>query len=199
MKSFIRENSDVIVKFIITHIVMSIMGIMVGLAILSIEGDVEGISSIAIIASVFTVGFMCFLHYDEMYFVGVKEGIRIRSEGGKIDLYKGLKISLIAYSPVILSGIVAIAVDLFAGDVENASPIALLIYYALQGSYLSLYKIRVALGVTGYVVITLLPALIAGSLGYAIGAKDKTIRGMMGMNVKPPYDGPLERKPKNKK
>lgn len=139
------------------------------------------------------------MHYDDMFFAAVKEGIRIRSEGGKIDVFKGLKITLIAYSPVLLCGIITIFVDIFAGDVENASAVTLLIYYAMQGSYLALYKVRVMLGVVGYVIITLLPALIASSLGYAIGVQDKTLRGIMGMNVKPPFDGPLERKPKDKK
>ncbi len=195
MKKFLQDNSDCIVKFIMTHIVMSILGIMVGLAVLSIEGEADSISAIAIIGSVFTIGFMCFMHYDDMYFVGVKEGIRIRSEGGKIEPSKGLKITLLAYSPVILSGLIAIIMSFVGTD---AAPISLLIYYAFQGSFLGLYKIRVYLGVIGYVLVTLLPAIIVSSLGYYMGLKDKTLRGMMGMNVKPPYDGPLERKPKNK-
>ncbi len=195
---FVRENSDIIVKFILTHLVMSVLGIMVGLAVLSIEGDTDSISAIAIIGSLFTIGFMCFMHYDDMYFYAVKEGIRIRAEGGKTDVLKGLKITLVAYAPVLISGVAAIIVDLFAGDVENASPIALLIYYFLQGSYLGLYKIRVYLGVTGYVIVTLIPAVVASFMGYAIGLKDKTLRGMLGMNVKPPFEGPLDRKPKNK-
>ncbi len=196
MKKFLSENSDCIVKFIMTHIVMSILGIMVGLAVLSIEGEADSISAIAIIGSVFTIGFMCFMHYDDMYFVGVKEGIRIRSEGGNIDPLKGLKITLLAYSPVMLAGFIAIIMSLVGSD--DASGISLLIYYAFQGSFLGLYKIRVYLGVIGYVVITLLPAILVSSLGYYMGLKDKTLRGMMGMNVKPPYDGPLERKPRNR-
>jgi len=196
MKKFLSENSDCIVKFIMTHIVMSILGIMVGLAVLSIEGEADSISAIAIIGSVFTIGFMCFMHYDDMYFVGVKEGIRIRSEGGNIDPLKGLKITLLAYSPVMLAGLIAIIMSLVGSD--DASGISLLIYYAFQGSFLGLYKIRVYLGVIGYVIITLLPAILVSSLGYYMGLKDKTLRGMMGMNVKPPYDGPLERKPRNR-
>ncbi len=191
MKRFFNENFDCIFKFVMTHIVMSVMGIMVGLAVLSIDND-----AIAIIGSVVTIGFMCFMHYDDMYFVGVKEGIRIRSEGGVIDSWKGLKITLLAYSPVLLVGLAAIILDLVASD--NVSGIALLIYYAVQGSFLGLYKIRVYLGVIGYVVITLIPAIFVSSLGYYMGLKDKTLRGMMGMKVKPPYDGPLERKPRNR-
>lgn len=198
MLKFIRENVDIIVKFLVTHLVMSVLGIMVGLSVLSFENASEGMSSIAIIASVFTVGFMCFMHYDDMYFCAVKEGIRIRSEGGERKYIKGLYLTLVAYSPVIIVGFIAIIIDLTAGGVENASPIALLIYYFCQGSFLCLYRLREAVGVTGYVLITLLPAIISSTLGYVIGIKDKTIRGMMGFNVKPPYDGPMERKPKNK-
>ncbi len=193
MKRFCSENSPIIVKFILTHIVMSLLGIMVGLAVIVIGGPT---SALTIVSSIFTIGFLCFMHYDDMYFYAVKEGIRLRAEGKKIDVFKGLKVTLIAYSPVILVGIVAIIIDLAAGGVENASPIALLVYYIMQGSYLTLYGVREAIGVTGYVIVTLLPAIIVSSLGYAFGVQDKTLRGILGFQVKPPYDGPMERKPK---
>lgn len=199
MIKFIRENSEIIVKFILTHVVMSILGIMVGLAVLVMEGDVEGMSAIAYIGSLFTVGFMCFMHYDEMFFYAAKEGIKARSEEYKLDKFKGLKIILVAYAPVLFCGFVAIIVDLFASNIENVSSITLLIYYAVQGSFLALYKIREALGVSLYVIITLLPALISALLGYYIGIKDKTLRGLFGFKVKPPFDGPLERKPNDRK
>ena len=35
MKRFYSENSKAITKFIVTHIVMSVLGIMVGLAVLA--------------------------------------------------------------------------------------------------------------------------------------------------------------------
>ncbi len=196
MFKFIRENSGIIVKFILTHVVMSVLGIMVGLAVIVIGGESQGVDIISIIAGVFTVGFMCFMHYDDMYFFAVKEGIRVRSEGAELDRWKGVKIVLIAYSPVILIGVVTSIIDIAAGGILNVSPIALLVYYAVQGSFLPFYVIREYLGVTGYVLITLLPAVISGILGYTIGFKDKTLRGLFGMKVKPPYDGPLERKPK---
>ncbi len=199
MIKFIRENSEIIVKFILTHVVMSILGIMVGLAVLVMEGDVESMSSLAVIGAIFTVGFMCFMHYDEMFFYAAKEGIKARSGGYTIDRFKGLKIIYIAYSPVLLIGFITIVVDLFASNVDNASPIVLLIYYAVQGSFLSLYKIREGLGVTLYVVLTLLPALVSSLLGYYIGIKDKTLRGLLGFKVKPPFDGPLDRKHENHK
>lgn len=196
MKNFIRENTDMIIKFVLTHIVMSVLGIMVGLAVLSIEGDAEGFSVISIVSALFTIGFMCFMHYDDMFFAAEKEGIRIRAEGGQIDIFKGLKVTLLAYSPVLIIGLVAICVDIFASD--EASAISLLAYYAVQGSYLTLYKLLDYVGVIGYVLITLVPAVVASSLGYIFGVKDKTIRGMIGIDVAPPYDGPIERKPKTK-
>ena len=199
MKAFLRDNSAIIVKFILTHVVMSILGIMVGLAILSVEGEAEGISFIALVGTLFTAGFMVFMHYDDMFFYGVKEGIRLRAEKEKVDVFKGMKITLIAYSPVILIGIVTIIVNIINSSTGDASATTLLIYYAVQGSFLGLWKIREILGVTLYILITLLPAFVAGSMGYAIGVQDKTLRGIMGMNVAPPFDGPMERKPKNKK
>lgn len=194
MRRFINENSAAIVKFVTTHIVMSLLGIMVGLAILAIEGESEGMSIIAVVGSVFTIGFMCFLHYDDMFFIAEKEGIRLRAEGEPINYWKGLLIALIAYAPTLIAGLVVIGFDIFAGDVENVRAIPMLIYYAFQGSFLGLYKIRESLGLSVYVILTLLPALVSATLGYALGLKDKTLRQLFGINVKPPYDGPMERK-----
>lgn len=198
MLKFIRENSNLIVKFMMTHLVMSILGLMVGLAILTLEEGSGGFSVIAIVASLFTVGFLCFMHYDDSFFAGVKEGIKHRAEGTKPDVLKGLKIALIGYSPVILIGIAVIIVMLATPAGEDHTPIPLLLFYACQGSFLCLYKLLDYIGIIGYVIVTLLPSIIASFLGYAIGCKDKTIRGIFGMSVKPPFDGPLERKPKNK-
>ena len=198
MLKFIRENSKMIFKFMTTHLVMSILGIMVGLAILTLEEGSGGFSAIALASSLFTVGFLCFMHYDDSFFAGVKEGIKHRAEGTKPDVFKGLKIALIGYSPVIIIGVIVIIFILATPVGEDNTPIPLLLFYACQGSFLCLYKLLDYIGVIGYVIVTLLPAIIASTLGYAIGCKDKTLRGMFGMSVQPPFDGPLERKPKNK-
>ncbi len=198
MKRFLSENSSIIVKFILTHIVMSVLGIMVGLAIISIESG-SGFSPLVIISSIFTVGFLCFMHYDDMYFFSVKEGIRLRADGEKIDVFKGLKITLVAYSPIILIGLVTIITHLTLGDASDASNISLLIYYAFQGSFLTLYRISNYVGIIGYIVVSLVPAIFFSTLGYALGVKDKTLRGLFGIKVKPPYDGPIERNRKDKK
>ena len=198
MFKFIRENSKLIIKFMMTHLVMSVLGIMVGLAVLTLEDGSGGFSGIAIVASIFTVGFLCLMHYDDSFFAGVKEGIKHRAEGTKPDVLKGLKIALIGYLPVILIGIAVIIVILVTPVGEDHTPIPLLLFYACQGSFISLYKLLEYIGVIGYVIVTLLPSIIASFLGYAIGCKDNTLRGLFGMKVKPPFDGPLERKPKNR-
>ncbi len=197
MKRFLSENLSIIVKFILTHIVMSVLGIMVGLAIISIESG-SGFSPLVIISSVFTIGFLCFMHYDDMYFYSVKEGIRLRADGKKIDVFKGLKITLVAYSPVILIGLITIILHL-VNNTSDASAISLLAYYAFQGSFLTLYRISNYVGIVGYIIISLIPAILFSALGYALGVKDKTLRGLFGIKVKPPYDGPIERNRKDKK
>ena len=198
MKKFIKSNSSAIIKFILTHVVMSVLGLMVGLAILSIENnETSSISTIALIGGLFVVGYMCFMHYDDMFFIAVKEGIRLKAEGEKTDPLKGLKITLVAYSPVILIGLITIIFNIIGA--EDGSVISLLIYHGVQGSFIAFYKILENFGVIVYVLVTLIPAIISSSLGYAVGIKDKTLRGMMGMDVAPPFDGPMERKPKESK
>lgn len=195
MIKFIKEHLNIITKYMLTHLVMSILGIMVGLAILSIEDNTNGFSAIALIASAFTIGFMCFMHYDDSFFFGVREGIKARSEGTKVDSLKGLKIALAANIPLFVVAIIVICFQLF--NPEDAA-VPMLLFYFFQGSYIPFYALQQYVGVIGFVIITMIPAILASTLGYAIGSKDKTLRGMMGMNVQPPFDGPLERKPKNK-
>lgn len=194
MKKFLKDNSDAIRKFFMTHLVMSLLGIMIGLAVIVFEGseETDSLSILALIAGLFTVGFLCFLHYDDMYFIGARHSISARGAGETLDPLRGLKITLIAYSPTLIVALVTIIIDLFVhtGD-DNARLISLLIYYIFQGSFIPFYSLRVWLGVSGYVLVTLIPTIIASVLGYAIGSHDKTLRGLLGFKVKPPYDGPV--------
>ena len=195
MLKFIKENMSMITKFMLSHLVMAFLGIMVGLAVLVADKQESGFSLLAVLAGMLTVGDMCFMHYDDSFFAGVKDGIKARADGEKVDTFKGLKIALIAYIPVFIVGVIVIVFHIVNPEIQA---VPLLLYYFFQGSYLPLYALQQYVGIVGYVLITLIPAIVASTLGYAIGSKDKTLRGMMGMNVKPPFDGPLERKPKNK-
>lgn len=196
MVHFFKENKSIIVKFMLTHLVMSLLGVMVGLAVITLENGNSGFNSIAIIASSFTIGYMCFMHYDDSFFYAVKEGIRLRAEGGKPDVLKGLKIALIGYIPVFLVSVAAILVIVLTPEGQDQTPIPMLLFYLLQGSYICLHALQEYIGIIGYILVSLIPAIVSSTLGYAIGCKDKTLRGMLGMNVQPPFDGPLERKPK---
>lgn len=198
MKKFYNENSKAISKFFVTHIVMSVLGIMIGLAVLAFEDDqAQGMSLLAIIGSIFTIGFMCFMHYDDMYFIAGREGIRERADNIKPDKLKGLKITLFAYAPTLIVALISVILYLTTSD--NVSAVGMLFYYAFQGSFLALYKLRELWGYPIYVAVTLLPAVISSVLGYAMGYSDKTLRGLMGMKVDPPFDGPTERMSKKNK
>lgn len=195
MKKFLTENSGPIIKFLSNHIVMSILGIMVGLAILSAEGNVDGMSSLALVGGLFCVGFLCFLQYDGMFFFGSKDGIKARADGKKPRYFKGALVSLVAYSPVILTVIALIIAQLIErGGQENASGVLLFLFYAIQGSYISFYSLIGKLGPSLFAVITLIPSFVSATLGYIMGALDMPIRKLLGFNIKPPYDGPVERR-----
>lgn len=190
MKTFFSENYDALRKFFMTHVVMSLLGIMVGLSIMVFEGESDSISLLAIVASVFTVGFLCFLHYDDMYFVGARHALSTKHTGEKPSAVRGLKITLLGYSPTLLVGLITIILDIATSSGQPAAS-ALLVFYAFQGSFLSLYKINTVWGTVAYVIITLIPTIVASVMGYTIGMKEKTLRGMLGFKVNPPYDGPI--------
>lgn len=193
MKKFFSENSSAFTKYITNQIVMSVLGIMVGLAVLSAEGGNEsGMSLLSAIAAVFCVGFLCFLQYDHMFFAGARDAIKAKGNGCLPDRGRGTVIALICSSPIVIVAVVTTVLKLVGND--DATAVSLIIYYALQGSYISLYSIQGTIGVIGYVFVCIIPGIVSAGLGYYLGTKDLPIRKALGFKIKPPYDGPVEKR-----
>ncbi len=193
MKKFFSQNSEAITKFVTNQIVMSILGIMVGLAVLSAEGgDTNGISLLSGIAGAFCVGFLCFLQYDNMFFAGERDAIKAKGEGSNPKHFKGFLIALLSYAPTILVGVITVAIKLIGS--EDSAAVSLIVYYAFQGSFIPFYAIQNFVGIIGYVLVCLLPSFLSAGLGFYMGSKDLPIRKALGFKIKPPYDGPVEKR-----
>ena len=168
-REFWIAYSRQIVRFWTNQIVMSILGISIGLATIAL-----GINAVSIIGCAFSIGLLCFLQYDGLFQLGEKHHYRA-ADAARPAKTLGLKITLFGSCPLILFILIGMLMTLFLSD--EAEVICKLIYYALHGSYLQLHTYLPKTHITGWLVCLLctLPAILSGTLGYLLGALDRPL------------------------
>ena len=133
IKEFWKENSYDIVKMFINQIGMTIFGLIVAMATVSLSSKMElakGERWPLLLGSVFGVLFYLFLLGYMTSEIGAKDGIRIEGKRMKFMPFKGLFMSLIANSVNLLLAVLAIVgkacvtnVSFFSSDsVTEAQP-----------------------------------------------------------------------------
>lgn len=190
MKKFFQlyiTYSKYIFKFLTTQVSMGVMGIIVGLSAIVMKS-----TAFTVIASVFTIGFLLFLIYDFMFMHGLNDSVRYESGNAERDKWEGLKVALLSYAPTIL--VVLLTIIFVLCKIEIGYTITNTILLFLLGSYFGLFDLLSEnMNPQVLQVLCLLPAIIACTLGYYLGLKDKPIRKLLGIPIKPP------KPPKNKK
>ena len=171
-REFWNAYSRQTIRFWTNQIVMSILGISIGLATIAL-----GIPAVSIIGCVFSIGLLCFLQYDNLFQLGEKHHYRA-ADAARPGKALGLKIALLGSCPLILFILIGMLVTLFLSD--EAEVVCKLIYYALHGSYLQLHTYFPKTNLMGWLVCLLftLPALLSGTLGYLLGALDRPLHMM---------------------
>lgn len=169
LREFWNTYSRQIIRFWTNQIVMSILGISVGLATIAL-----GIPAVSIIGCVFTVGLLCFLQYDNLFQLGEKHHFR-PADAARPAKTLGLKITLLGSCPLLLLILIGAMMTLLISD--SAEVICKLIYYALHGSYLQLHTYFPNKHIMSWLVCFLftLPAILSGTLGYLMGALDRPL------------------------
>lgn len=186
LKAFFQENSRYIAKYFINQIVMSFLGLCIGLPTMVLD-----ILPISIIGCFFSVAMLCFLQYDFTFHLGEKH-CYLPNDQVKPKKSLGLKIAIIGSIPTVIVIIIGI---IFRLTIEKYATIPMLIYDGLNGTYVQLYAIvnagvnkipnLVLSGVIMWIVCLLftLPGIISASLGYYLGSKDKPLRTVFGIKV----------------
>lgn len=195
LKAFWSAYSANLVKFWTNQIVMSILGISVGLATIALDN-----TPFAIIGCVFTVGLLCYLQYDNAFQLGLKDHYRpIDVKRPKRTL--GLKIGLLGSVPLVVFVVLGLLFQLTG--LESPTVITQLIYYAIHGSYVQLHALiksaelfQTASMMNGALnwllcLAYVLPALLCSAIGYLLGADDKPLRTFLGLKYVP--DGKKEK------
>lgn len=187
LKAFWSSYSPNVVKFWTNQVVMSILGISVGLATIALDNLV-----FAVIGSVFTVGILCYLQYDNAFQLGLKDHYRpVDVKRPKRSL--GLKIAFLGSLPLFLLTVLGLIFRLLS--LESPSVVTQLIYYAIHGSYIQTHAIvmgafqaaTVLNGVLNWLfcLAYTLPVILFSSIGYLLGAADKPLRTFFGMKYVP--------------
>lgn len=186
MKAFFRSNAKYIARFFINQIVMSILGLSIGLATIALKNTV-----VAIIGCVFSVGMLCFLQYDFAFHLGEKH-CYLPVDEEKPSKKLGYLIGIIGSVPTIVIIIIGLVFRLIF---EKGTTVVLLIYYFFNGTYVQLYALinelvsqmqdLVLSGciMWGFCLIFTLPAIISSGIGYSLGAIDKPLRTVFGIKV----------------
>lgn len=194
LKAFWSLYSGNLVKFWTNQIVMSILGISVGLATIALNSP-----AVAWIGCVFTIGLLCYLQYDNAFQLGLKDHYRpIDVQRPKRTL--GWKIAFLGTVPLFLLSLFGLLFQVFALD--SAAVITQLVYYAIHGSYVQTHALiksaelfqtaSLLNGVLNWAlcIAYTVPAIVCSGLGYLLGSKDKPLRTFFGIKYIP--DGAKE-------
>lgn len=186
MRQFFKENGRYVGKFLINQIIMSFLGLCVGLPTI-----VLNVVPVSIIGCVFTVAMLCFLQYDFAFHLGEKH-CYLPVDQVKPKSSLGLKIALAGSVPTFVIILVGLSFRLLF---ESATVVPLLVYYGLNGTYVQLYALINA-GISQmdnallsgcimwlFCLLFTAPGIISTSLGYYLGSKDKPLRTLFGIKV----------------
>lgn len=182
LKNFFGLYSVNIIRFFTNQIVMSILGLSVGLATIYLDNLAVGI-----IGCVFSIGFLCFLQYDNTFQIGEKHHFR-PMDANRPKKTLGFKIAALASVPLFLLILIGIFFEFILQN-DDASAICKFIYYCLHGSYTQLHVYLTAwisasaLSAVlwwGLSLLYMLPAIFSSALGYLLGSLDRPLRTFFG-------------------
>lgn len=192
---FLKKNSYLMFKIFGTQFAMSILGTMLYVA-------VADFALLVIIGTVCTVFTYWFLVYRTMWEEGAREGLRSKAEQTNFGPLSGTVIALIAGVLGILTAAVPLIFPLRlseTGEIANSFSKVCYLFsrFFFNGQYTGILQsvfptletmttaerfanIKSQLPWT---LVSVLPAIVAATSGYAIGLKNKSIAGIFGFDV----------------
>ncbi|MBE6678355.1 MAG: hypothetical protein E7597_06145 [Ruminococcaceae bacterium] len=199
IKSFYLENMDLVNKFWLNQIAMSILGIMVCLPMVMLGN--AGL----IIASVFASAFFLCLLYDNAWDRGFKDSNKVSNKRLEFRPLHGAKVAVFAYAPsLFFLSLWALSVifNVFGIEVFNSVGVIgkAVVELFCNGTYLGIAYVLLEYIEEPYsifvVAMCFLPAIGAYGLGYRLGLADKQIKTFFGMK---PALGEGAKKPTQRK
>lgn len=173
--TFFKENKKIIVKLILTHLVMTMFGMMV---FIPFNKDDMSMKAFLIAGSVVAILLYMFLIDVDMWYVGAEDKLRVDAGRQKRNAGKGFLIALIAEIPSIVVGVIYAVVSMLyayyqaypAGSaLAGAKIITWCVTFIWNGMYLGTDRVLFGGGVPlVYLIAPLLPIAFSG-LTYWLG------------------------------
>lgn len=190
MKKFLSlytQNMKEMRKFWINQFTISVFGVMITWPCMAIVGSNDENNSVLVLATLFAGGFFCFLEYDVFFQRGARDATKNIHGGCPPDKLAGLKLGLLAYLPTILFVVLALlffAIDFGGGYMVCSSVLNFVIHAMYSGLVAYVHSDTMPFLQPLVLALSLLPGLLSCLLGYAVGASNKTLRGILGFKVK---------------
>lgn len=170
-KRFFRENSYIMVKLLVTHLCMTIFGIMVFMPF-DAKNTTQRFFVLAL--SICSVIFYIYLIHIQVWDVGAKDSIDIEAHKRKKNPIKGLLIGLIASMPGILLGIAYVVLWYFreySQALSKAYITVALINSLWEGMFLGIKSVVFGENFAYFfLIVPFLPAVFV-EISYLIGLK----------------------------
>ena len=182
LREFWSAYSRNIIRFWTNQLVMSFLGISVGLATIALKNE-----AVSALGSGLCIGILCFMQYDNLFQLGEKHHFR-PADANRPAKSLGLKIALLGSCPLLLVILLGLLVSVVASD--DVHVIFMLIHIALHGSYLYPLTFLSVEGTIGWLggplgwlvcLLFLLPEVLFAGLGYLLGSKDRPLRTFFGI------------------
>lgn len=182
LREFWSTYSRNVIRFWTNQLVMSFLGISVGLATIALKSE-----AVSALGSALCIGLLCFMQYDNLFQLGEKHHFR-PADASRPAKSLGLKVALLGSCPLLLVILLGLLVSVFASD--NVQVIFMLIHIALHGSYLYPLTFLSVEGTIGWLggplgwlvcLLFLLPEVLLAGLGYLLGSKDRPLRTFFGI------------------
>lgn len=182
---FWKANSSVIVKMFVNQIGMTIFGLMLNMATAANK-------TLLVVTSLFSILFYMCLLYSVSWDYGARDKIRV--DGGRMtrDVWKGIRLSLVANIPNILLALLAIVGYVFTKDFLANDPKWAVDLYAVCNTVARfLHAMYLGVLVTAFpagenqvysaypLILTVIPALFTCGFGYFLGLRGNRILGFM--------------------
>lgn len=184
LKNLYTDYRKIFTKFWTFQIVISLLGVMITWPLSALANSNPEYSALIYISAViFCGGMFCFLVYDTFFQLGAKEYIKTQNKTITYEPLKGLKMTAIAYSPTMLIILLSV-IFYFTGLGDAFASTSVILNIVIHAMFSGLIFIFPDSMIWLAFVLSAIPALVAGFLGYFIPLQNKTIRGMLGFKVK---------------
>lgn len=189
MKSYIKtlkDNTNLIKKFIVNLITMSLFGIFITVPVTVLVKNNEQSEVFIALTSLFAFILFLVIMHDAFWQIGAKNSIKQKASQGYADSFLGLKCVLAAYSPVILITSAIFILSVINQTTGNEIVGAIYLYLVLglhflfHGMYWGMFNILFQQNVLSLVLFLILTILFP-SLSYYLGTKEKKFRSFFGL------------------